>query len=163
MRPRAHAGTAALHPPARTRAGSPLPHPTPLPPPPAAMFEARLIQGSLLKKVLESVKELVTDANFDCASTGFSLQAMDSSHVALVTLMLQADGFEQYRCDRNLSMVRRAPRGRALRAGRRPAQQRGVATRDRRSRAGSRSTTVVNATARFPHQHARARRRSVRT
>eukprot|EP00793_Prasinoderma_coloniale_P000355 PRCOL_00005339-RA len=68
------------------------------------MFEARLIQGSLLKKVLESVKELVTDANFDCASTGFSLQAMDSSHVALVTLMLQADGFEQYRCDRNLSM-----------------------------------------------------------
>lgn len=68
------------------------------------MFEARLVQGSLLKKVLESVKELVTDANFDCAPTGFSLQAMDSSHVSLVSLQLRNDGFEQYRCDRTLSM-----------------------------------------------------------
>merc|ERR1712205_218030 len=69
-----------------------------------AMFEARLIQGSLLKKVLESIKDLVTDANFDCSPTGFSLQAMDSSHVALVALTLRAEGFEQYRCDRTLSM-----------------------------------------------------------
>mmetsp|Transcript_41223 Transcript_41223/g.105424 ORF Transcript_41223/g.105424 Transcript_41223/m.105424 type:complete len:263 (+) Transcript_41223:212-1000(+) len=68
------------------------------------MFEARLVQGNLLKKVLESVKELVTDANFDCTSTGFSLQAMDSSHVSLVSLSLRSDGFEHYRCDRNLSM-----------------------------------------------------------
>lgn len=68
------------------------------------MFEARLVQGNLLKKVLESVKELVTDANFDCSPTGFSLQAMDSSHVSLVSLSLRSDGFEQYRCDRNLSM-----------------------------------------------------------
>ncbi|KAG6415450.1 hypothetical protein SASPL_122861 [Salvia splendens] len=41
------------------------------------MSELRLVQGSLLKKVLESIKELVTDANFDCSATGFSLQAMD--------------------------------------------------------------------------------------
>ena len=53
-----------------------------------------------MKKVLEAIKDLVTDANFDCSSTGFSLQAMDSSHVALVALMLKAEGFEHYRCDR---------------------------------------------------------------
>lgn len=70
----------------------------------AEMFEARLSQGSLLKKVLESIKDLVTDANFDCAPTGFSLQAMDSSHVSLVALLLRSDGFEHYRCDRPLSM-----------------------------------------------------------
>ena len=29
---------------------------------------------------------------------------MDTSHVSLVSLMLNADGFEHYRCDRNLSM-----------------------------------------------------------
>jgi proliferating cell nuclear antigen len=29
---------------------------------------------------------------------------MDSSHVALVALLLRAEGFEHYRCDRNLSM-----------------------------------------------------------
>lgn len=70
----------------------------------ATMFEARLIQGGLLKRVLESVKDLVNDANFDCSSTGFSLQAMDSSHVSLVALMLRSDGFEHFRCDRTLSM-----------------------------------------------------------
>mmetsp|Transcript_15627 Transcript_15627/g.21599 ORF Transcript_15627/g.21599 Transcript_15627/m.21599 type:complete len:264 (+) Transcript_15627:108-899(+) len=68
------------------------------------MFEARLIQGSVLKKVLDSIKDLVTDANFDCSETGFSLQAMDSSHVSLVALLLRNDGFEHYRCDKPLSM-----------------------------------------------------------
>lgn len=68
------------------------------------MFEARLVQGNLLRKVLEAIKDLVTDGNFDCSSTGFSLQAMDSSHVALVALLLRSDGFEHYRCDRNISM-----------------------------------------------------------
>ena len=68
------------------------------------MFELRLVQGSLLKKVLEAIKDLVNDANFDCSATGFSLQAMDPSHVALVALLLRPDGFEHYRCDRNISM-----------------------------------------------------------
>ncbi|KAI3734929.1 hypothetical protein L6452_14411 [Arctium lappa] len=68
------------------------------------MLELRLVQGSLLKKVMESIKDLVNDANFDCSATGFSLQAMDSSHVALVSLLLRSEGFEHYRCDRNLSM-----------------------------------------------------------
>merc|ERR1712216_982304 len=63
-----------------------------------------LVQGSLLKKVLESIKDLVTDANFDCSSNGFALQAMDSSHVSLVALLLRNDGFEHYRCDRNMTM-----------------------------------------------------------
>lgn len=68
------------------------------------MFEARLTQGILLKKLLEAVKDLVTDANFDCSTTGFALQAMDSSHVSLVSMLLRADGFDHYRCDRNISM-----------------------------------------------------------
>jgi DNA polymerase III sliding clamp (beta) subunit (PCNA family) len=68
------------------------------------MLELRLVQGSLLKKVLESIKDLVNDANFDCSATGFSLQAMDSSHVALVALLLRSEGFEHYRCDRNMSV-----------------------------------------------------------
>ena len=69
------------------------------------MFEARLAQGAVLKKVLDSVKDLVTDANFEAdPSEGFKLQAMDSSHVSLVSLKLHANGFEHYRCDRPLTM-----------------------------------------------------------
>jgi len=68
------------------------------------MFEARLAQGQILKKIMDSIKDLVDSANFDCSSTGISLQAMDSSHVSLVTLLLRDDGFEHYRCDRNISL-----------------------------------------------------------
>jgi len=68
------------------------------------MFEARLDQGSVLKKILESIKDLVSESNFDCSNDGISLQAMDSSHVSLVALLLRADGFKEYRCDRNISL-----------------------------------------------------------
>lgn len=68
------------------------------------MFEARLIEGSLLKKVMEAIKDLLNEASWDCSGTGMCLQAMDSSHVALVSLMLRSEGFENYRCDRNLSL-----------------------------------------------------------
>ena len=68
------------------------------------MFEARLVQGSLLKKVLDAIKELLNEASFDCAHSGILLQAMDNSHVSLVSLNLRREGFDKYRCDRNLVM-----------------------------------------------------------
>jgi len=68
------------------------------------MFEARLLKASLLKKILESIKDLVDSANFDCAPAGISLQAMDSTHVTLITLLLRSDGFDSYNCDRSLSL-----------------------------------------------------------
>lgn len=68
------------------------------------MFEARLVQSSILKKVLEAIKELLNQASFDCSNSGIQLQAMDNSHVSLVSLNLRSDGFDKYRCDRNLSM-----------------------------------------------------------
>lgn len=68
------------------------------------MFEARLISSATLKKVLEAVKELLNEASFDCSDSGIQLQAMDNSHVALVSLSLRSDGFDKYRCDRNLTM-----------------------------------------------------------
>jgi len=68
------------------------------------MFEARLTQGSILKKLMGAITDLVTDANFDCSSEGISLQSMDSSHVSLVTMNLRAEGFEHYRADRTLNL-----------------------------------------------------------
>ena len=38
------------------------------------MFEARLVQGNLLKKVLESLKDLLNEATWDCTDTGIQLQ-----------------------------------------------------------------------------------------
>ena len=70
----------------------------------STMLEARIAQGSLLKKLIEAVKDLVTEANFDCTSEGIQVQAMDSSHVSLVGILLKADGFEHYRCDKSVSL-----------------------------------------------------------
>jgi proliferating cell nuclear antigen len=68
------------------------------------MFYAKLKEGNLLKKLIESIKDLVTDINLDITGSGISLQAMDSSHVALVTLNLNYDGFEDYRCDKQMTL-----------------------------------------------------------
>ena len=102
--------------------------------------QARMTNGGLIKKITEAMKDLVTEANFDCSTTGLSVQAMvrhardlfparapaprsalalrrapsappltggaaqDSSHVSLVALLLRAEGFEHFRCDRSTSL-----------------------------------------------------------
>lgn len=68
------------------------------------MFEARIEQGATLKKIVDAIKDLTTEINFDCAPTGITVQGMDSSHVSLVSLELKPDGFQDYRCDRNISL-----------------------------------------------------------
>lgn len=68
------------------------------------MFEATLAQGNLLKKIIDSIKDLVSEANWECNQEGINLQSMDSSQVALIALLLRADGFEPYRCDRNMTL-----------------------------------------------------------
>merc|ERR1712200_399830 len=68
------------------------------------MFEAKFPQAALLKKVLDALTGLIDDATFDCDDEGLCLQAMDSSHVSLVTVKIPRETFEEFRCDRNLSL-----------------------------------------------------------
>ncbi|KAJ3186822.1 hypothetical protein HK101_009564 [Irineochytrium annulatum] len=71
----------------------------------AGMLEPPTIdQAATLKKALDAVKELVTDANLDCNESGIALQAMDNSHVALVSLLLRSSAFSPYRCDAAFSI-----------------------------------------------------------
>jgi len=57
-----------------------------------------------LKKVVDAIKDLVQDCNFDCNDSGIALQAMDNSHVALVSMMLKSESFSPFRCDRNIAL-----------------------------------------------------------
>jgi len=68
------------------------------------MFEAKFPQAVLLKKVVEALTGLIDDATIDCDNDGLALQAMDSSHVSLVTVRIPRETFEDFRCDRNLSL-----------------------------------------------------------
>lgn len=38
------------------------------------MFEAKILHGSLLKKIIEAIRELVVDANLDCNDRGITMQ-----------------------------------------------------------------------------------------
>ena len=42
------------------------------------MFEARIAPGSILKLIVEALKEVVTDANFECNETEITLQVVIS-------------------------------------------------------------------------------------
>ncbi|KAH9912157.1 proliferating cell nuclear antigen [Epithele typhae] len=68
------------------------------------MLEAKLSEAAILKRLMDAVKELVSDANFNCNEEGITLQAMDNSHVALVAVKLDAQGFKRYRCDRTIPL-----------------------------------------------------------
>lgn len=52
------------------------------------MFEARIVQGSLLKKIIESIRELVNDVNIECSETGISLQVAFSTVTMLLAIIL---------------------------------------------------------------------------
>merc|ERR1712093_308905 len=68
------------------------------------VLEAHLQQAVLLKKVVDAMKDLCKDVNFDCSEKGLQVQSMDSSHVALVSLMLRESTFAEFKCDRPTSL-----------------------------------------------------------
>jgi len=68
------------------------------------VLDAQLQQASLLKKVVDAMKDLCKDVNFDCTEKGLQVQSMDSSHVALVSLLLRESAFADFKCDRPTSL-----------------------------------------------------------
>merc|ERR1711879_447638 len=68
------------------------------------VLDAQLQQAALIKKIIDAMKDLCKDVNFDCSEKGVSVQAMDSSHVALISLMLRESAFAEFKCDRPTSL-----------------------------------------------------------
>lgn len=68
------------------------------------MFRAQMREGGVLKKIVEAIKDIVSNVNIDAGPNGISMQAMDPSHVALVNLSLKAEGFADYRADKTFPL-----------------------------------------------------------
>ena len=68
------------------------------------MFQAKIKDIVIFKKIIDSLSSLVNEVNLEATSTGISLQAMDSAHVSLVSLKMKEEGFEEYRCDKNVTL-----------------------------------------------------------
>ncbi len=62
-------------------------------------LEIRTVQAVAFKVLVEALKELLTDTSIEFDDTGMKIVAMDSSHVVLVHLKLDAGKFEMYHCD----------------------------------------------------------------
>ena len=68
--------------------------------------EARFVNDAVsFKRLIDAVKEVVTEVLFDCSEEGIEMQAMDSSHVALVFFHLDAKkAFSHYNCKERTSI-----------------------------------------------------------
>jgi proliferating cell nuclear antigen len=63
------------------------------------MFELKVKKAVVFKRVVDAVKDMVTDANFRLTNSGISIQAVDTSHISLCDLQLCTGFFETYKCD----------------------------------------------------------------
>lgn len=69
-----------------------------------SLFQAEMRPARQLRQVAEALKEVVSEVQFECTDTGIIVQAMDSSHVSLVSLRLGSDGFQSYRCEKPMTL-----------------------------------------------------------
>ena len=61
-------------------------------------IEIKTIQSTAFKILIEALKELLTDTCIEFDQTGIKIVAMDSSHIVLVHLKLDASKFEYFYC-----------------------------------------------------------------
>lgn len=68
------------------------------------MFEAKTEQAASIKKIIEAFRDMISDCNFDCSENGIALQALDKSHIVLISLLLGPESFSSYRCDHAVTL-----------------------------------------------------------
>ena len=68
------------------------------------MLHFRTIQSGALKTLFEVLKDVLNDVNIVFDENGIKLVAMDSSHIALVYMFLEAENFEPYVCDKEYTL-----------------------------------------------------------
>jgi proliferating cell nuclear antigen PCNA len=62
------------------------------------IFYAKLDECIILKKLIETTKDIVSYMTFNISTIGIDVSTMDSSHVALVKFHLDPIAFQHYMC-----------------------------------------------------------------
>lgn len=62
------------------------------------IFFIRTVQSSAVRILIEALKEILSEANFQFDETGIRVITMDSSHSMLVHLKLDAEKFQTFHC-----------------------------------------------------------------
>ena len=62
----------------------------------------KTVQGTTIKGLFESLKEILNDVNIRFDKTGLRITAMDGNKCACIHIKLDSDKFEQYQCNSNM-------------------------------------------------------------
>lgn len=68
----------------------------------AFFIEIKTVQATTFKQMIDALKEILMDVNLEFDKTGIKIVAMDTTHVVLVHLKLEADKFEKYYCEKKM-------------------------------------------------------------
>ena len=61
-------------------------------------FILKTVQVGVIKGLIEGLKEIITETNFEFSPNGLRISATDPSVTILVHLFLEAENFEEYKC-----------------------------------------------------------------
>ena len=68
------------------------------------IFNIKTVQTSAIRILIESLKEILTDANFIIDDKSVKLVAMDSTHTVLIHMKLHHEKFEYYHCEKKINV-----------------------------------------------------------
>ena len=68
------------------------------------VFEIKTIQSSIIKTLIEALKEILNDTVIEINNECIKIVTMDNSHIILVHLKLFAEKFEYYTCNKPISI-----------------------------------------------------------
>lgn len=66
------------------------------------LLDIKTVQASTFKQVIDALKEILMDVNLEFDETGMKIIAMDSTHIVLIHLKLEASKFEKYFCEKKI-------------------------------------------------------------
>jgi len=67
-------------------------------------FILKTVQTSAIRVLIEAIKEIITDANIMISKTGLKIMTMDPSHTILIHLKLDAEKFEKFYCEKDVTI-----------------------------------------------------------
>lgn len=69
------------------------------------IFRFKTGQSSALQKMFEATKESLTETNVEITPKGIKIIRMDETHTVLTRVMLFADNFNEYECNRDRKVI----------------------------------------------------------
>ena len=63
------------------------------------LMKIRTVQSNAIRTLIEGLKDILTDTSFQLSPAGIKLLCMDGNHVSLVSLKLEAENFEYFKCE----------------------------------------------------------------